>query len=59
MSDEIRSYIELHQQIREALRVQNPEWVDTSGECPACDSYEHRLAELLALFTPEEESTVA
>jgi len=48
-SDEIRSYSQLQQQIHDALRVQHPEWVEPNGNCPTCESYESRLAELLGL----------
>jgi hypothetical protein len=48
-SDEIRSYNQLQQQIHDALRVQHPEWVQPNGDCPKCESYESRLAELLGL----------
>jgi hypothetical protein len=43
------SYNELQQQIHDDLRIQHPEWVDPNGNCPTCDSYEVRLAELLGL----------
>jgi hypothetical protein len=49
MSNEIHSCTELQRQIHEDLRVQHPEWVEPNGECPTCDSYESRLAELLGL----------
>ncbi len=49
MSDEIHSYIQLQQEIHHALRVQHPGWVEPNGNCPTCDSYESRLAELLGL----------
>ena len=49
MSDEIRSYLQLQQEIHDALRVQHPNWVEPNGNCPTCDSYESRLAELLGL----------
>ena len=49
MSNEIHSYGELQQQIHDALRVQHPEWVQPNGDCPTCESYELRLAELLGL----------
>jgi hypothetical protein len=49
MSDKIHSYIELQQQIHHALRVQHPDWIEPDGNCPTCDSYESRLAELLGL----------
>jgi hypothetical protein len=44
--------VELQQQIHDALRVQHPEWVEPDGDCPTCESYESRLAELLGLPTP-------
>ena len=49
MSNEIHSYIQLQQQIHDALRVQHPDWVEPNGNSPTCDSYESRLAELLGL----------
>ena len=49
MPNEIHSYTELQHQIHDDLRVQHPEWVEPNGECPTCDSYELRLAELLGL----------
>ena len=53
MSHQIHSYSELQQQIHEDLRTQHPEWVRPNGDCPTCDSYERRLAELdVARMTP-------
>jgi hypothetical protein len=49
MPNEIRSYSELQQQVHEDLRIQHPDWVEPNGDCPTCDSYEARLAELLGL----------
>ena len=49
MSEQIHSYRELQQQILEDLRIQHPEWVEPNGDCPTCDSYELRLAELLGI----------
>jgi hypothetical protein len=49
MPNEIHSYPELQRQIHQDLRVQHPEWVKPNGDCPTCDSYELRLAELLGL----------
>jgi hypothetical protein len=45
----------LLQQIHDDLRVQHPEWVQPSGDCPICDSYEARLTELLGPFDTEGE----
>jgi hypothetical protein len=50
MHNETHSYNELRQQIHHDLRVQHPEWVQLNGDCPTCDSYELRLAELLGLI---------
>ena len=49
MSDQIYSYNELQQHIHEDLRIQHPEWIGPNGDCPKCDFYESRLAELLGL----------
>jgi len=57
--DEIRSYIQLQQQIHDALRVQHPEWVEPNGDCPTCESYESRLAELLGLPSPSKHRSAA
>jgi hypothetical protein len=55
----IRSYVQLQQQIHDALRVEHPEWVKPNGDCPTCDSYESRLAELLGLSSPNDDRSVA
>jgi hypothetical protein len=49
MPSEIHSYSELQQQIHDDLRAQHPEWVEPNGNCPTCESYELRLAELLGV----------
>jgi hypothetical protein len=49
-SGEPHSYIQLQHQIHDALREQHPEWIDQNGDCPICESYESRFAELLNLF---------
>jgi hypothetical protein len=53
--DEIRSYAQLQRQIHDALRAEHPEWVEPSGNCPTCESYESRLAELLGLSLPNKD----
>jgi hypothetical protein len=58
-SDESRSYIQLQQQIHDALPVQHPEWVEPNGDCPTCESYESRLAELLRLSSQAEHCSAA
>jgi hypothetical protein len=47
---EIRSYVQLQHQIHDALREQHPEWIDENADCPTCESYESRFAELLDLL---------
>jgi hypothetical protein len=47
---EIGSYVRLQHQIHDALREQHPEWIQPNGDCPNCESYESRFAELLDLF---------
>ncbi len=56
---EIRSYAELQRQIHDALRVEHPEWVKPNGDCPTCESYESRLAELLGLSSAKQDRPVA
>ena len=51
MSQQIHTYTQLRQQIRDDLRIQHPEWVEANGECPTCDAYEARLTELLDTLT--------
>jgi hypothetical protein len=58
-ASEIRSYTQLQQQIHDALRVQHPEWVEPNGDCPTCESYESRLAELLRLSSAIEHRSAA
>ncbi|PYL25105.1 MAG: hypothetical protein DMF44_03270 [Verrucomicrobia bacterium] len=57
--DEIRSYAQLQRQIHDALRVEHPEWIKPNGDCPTCESYESRLAELLGLSSPKSDRRVA
>ena len=52
MYHQIHTYTELQQQIHDDLRIQHPEWVESNGESPMCDSYESRLTELLLAARP-------
>ena len=56
MSDEIHTYDELQKLMHDALRTQHPELIEPNGDSPICDSYDARLAELLRLFTPLNET---
>jgi hypothetical protein len=51
ISHEIHTYTELQQQIHDDLRIQHPEWVESSGKSPMCDSYEACLTEMLDTLT--------
>ena len=46
-SHPIHTYTELQQQIHDDLRIQHPEWIESNGESPMCDSYEACLTEML------------
>ena len=44
---EILSYTELQREMHDALRAQQPEWIEADGKSPACDYYESLFAALL------------
>lgn len=54
MSHQIHTYSELRQQIHNDLRMQHPEWVQSNGESPICDSYDARLMKLINALTRTE-----
>jgi len=58
-SYEIGSYVQLQHQIHDALREQHPEWIEQNGDCPTCESYESRFAELLDIFQSSERKPAA
>ena len=51
MYHQIHTYTELQQQIHDDLRIQHPDWVNSDGSSPMCDSYESRLTKLLGAST--------
>ena len=57
--NKVQAYVQLQQQMHEALRAQHPEWIEPTGDCPTCESYESRLAELLGLPSPSEHRSAA
>jgi hypothetical protein len=57
--NKVPAYVQLQQQMHEALRKEHPEWVEPNGECPTCEAYESRLAELLGLSSPSEYHSAA
>ena len=58
-SEAVQPYVQLQQQIHEALRKEHPEWIEPNGDCPMCEAYESRLAELLALSAATEHRSAA
>jgi hypothetical protein len=56
---EARSYVQIQREIHDALRAQHPEWIDENGDCPTCESYELRFAELLNLFQSNARTSAA
>ena len=49
-SQEIRSYAQLQEAVHRDLLAQNPEWIDSEGNCPTCDDYDRRFAVTEKLF---------
>ena len=49
---EIHTYAQLQREIHNALLAQHPEWILPNGECPTCQSYDARFAELLIQTLP-------
>jgi len=47
------TYDELKRQMHNALRTQNPQWIEPDGSSPICDDYERRFAALLELVTKD------
>jgi hypothetical protein len=57
--DDVEAYIQLQQQMCEALRREHPECLDQDGRRPTCEAYEARLAELLGVPSAGEYRPVA
>ena len=57
----VDTFSALQLQIHDDLRAQHPEWIEPDGECPMCDFYEARLAQLLDDYvrTKSDESVAA
>ena len=58
-SHPIHTYTELQHQIHDDLRIQHPEWIESNGESPMCDSYEARLLELMDTLRQGAHPTIA
>jgi hypothetical protein len=59
VTKEVEPYVQLQRQMHEALLREHPEWVQPNGECPMCEAYESRLAELLGLSSQDEHRSAA
>lgn len=53
----VRTYPELQRQLHKDLLAQHPEWIETDGNCPTCDDYERRLAQLISIFKSQSKIT--
>jgi hypothetical protein len=47
---EVPGYTELQREMHDALRAQNPEWIEADGKSPTCDYYESLFAALLVSY---------
>ena len=54
MTVEIPAYAQLQREMHNALLAQHPEWILPNGDCPTCDSYDARFAELLFQSLPSQ-----
>jgi hypothetical protein len=59
VTKEVEPYVQLQRQMHEALLKEHPEWVQPNGDCPMCEAYESRLAELLGLSSEQEHRSAA
>jgi hypothetical protein len=56
---QVRTYVELQEQLHRDLMAQHPEWIDAEGNCPTCESYDRRLAQLIASFQSANRKSMA
>jgi hypothetical protein len=56
---QVRTYAELQEQLHRDLMAQHPEWIDGDGNCPTCESYDRRLAELISSFQSANRKSMA
>ena len=54
----IRTYADLQKQLHRDLMAQHPEWIEANGDCPTCESYDRRLAELITVFESATRNSV-
>jgi hypothetical protein len=46
---EAAPYVALQREMHDALLRQHPEWIERDGNCPKCEEYDRRFADLLGL----------
>jgi hypothetical protein len=51
------AYVELQREMHDALLAQHPEWKRGDGNCPKCDDYDRRFAQLLSSFLTFERAS--
>ena len=49
----------LQREMHDSLLVQHPEWIERDGNCPKCDDYDRRFAQLLSFFLTFERANAA
>jgi hypothetical protein len=52
LAAEVPAYAQLQRKMHDALLTQHPDWILPNGDCPTCDSYDARFAELLIQTLP-------
>ena len=53
LAAEVPAYAQLQRVMHDALLAQHPDWILPNGDCPTCDSYDARFAELLIQTLPK------
>lgn len=54
LAAEVPAYAQLQRKMHDALLAQHPDWILPNGDCPTCDSYDARFAELLVVSLATE-----
>jgi hypothetical protein len=56
---DVPAYAQLQREMHDALLAQHPEWILPNGDCPTCDAYDGRFAELLNVSLATELALVS
>ena len=54
LAAEVPAHAQLQRKMHDALLAQHPDWILPNGDCPTCDSYDARFAELLIVSLATE-----